>query len=215
MSKIELLNEDCMDVMARYPDNYFDLACVDPPYGIGESGGAARTRGKKEANHKRKEWDNETPTKEYFRELIRVSKNQIIWGINYFSYNMRPSMGWICWDKKLDNSDFSDFELAYSSFNRAAKIFRYSKNGGSRSPAALADLIHPTQKPVKLYDWLLSNYAKEGDRILDTHLGSGSSAIAAHYGGFDFVGMELDYDYYKAALDRFERETAQIDMFQV
>ena len=122
-------------------------------------------------------------------------------------------MGWVCWDKKLDNSDFSDFELAYTSFNRGAKIFRYSKNGGSRTPAALADFIHPCQKPVKLYDWLLTNYAKEGDRILDTHLGSGSSAIAAHYYGVDFVGIELDEDYFKSAKERIDNETRQESLF--
>jgi site-specific DNA-methyltransferase (adenine-specific) len=210
---IELLNCDCMDYMAGLDDNAFELAITDPPYGIGESGGSARTRGKKEANHKRKEWDNSTPNGKYFSELKRVSKNQIIWGANYFPNYLQSSMAWICWDKKLDNSDFSDFELAYSSFKRSAKIFRFSKNGGSRTPTALAAIIHPTQKPVKLYEWLLKNYAKEGDRILDTHLGSGSSAIAAHYGGFDFVGYELDQDYYNAACKRFDDETRQQAMF--
>ncbi len=210
---IELHNVDCMEYMKGLEDNAFELAIVDPPYGIGESGGKARTRGKKEANHVKKSWDNDTPCSNYFAELARVSKNQIIWGANYFTGSIPSSMGWVCWDKKLDNSDFSDFELAFTSFNVAAKIFRYSKNGGSRTPAALADIIHPCQKPVKLYDFLLSNYAKEGDRILDTHLGSGSSAIAAHYAGFDFVGCELDEDYFKAAQARIERETAQKDFF--
>ena len=207
---IELLNMDCMDFMKDQPDNAFDLAVCDPPYGIGESGGKSR-RGV--SKHVKKSWDKSAPEKEYFVELSRVSVDQIIWGANYFTRHLDSSMGWICWDKKLDNSDFSDFELASTSFNSAAKIFRYSKNGGSRTPAALANIIHPTQKPVKLYDWILSNYAKEGDRILDTHLGSGSSAIAAHYGGFDFVGCELDKDYYEAACKRFEQETAQKDMF--
>jgi site-specific DNA-methyltransferase (adenine-specific) len=196
---IELLNTDCMEYMKGLEDNAFELAIVDPPYGIGESGGKDR-RGK--SKHEKKEWDSATPSLQYFKELKRISKNQIIWGANYFPDMLQSSMGWVCWDKKLDNSDFSDFELAYSSFNRGAKIFRYSKNGGSRTPAALASIIHPTQKPVKLYEWLLSNYAKEGDKILDTHLGSGSSAIAAHYGGFDFVGCELD-----------DNETKQVDMF--
>ncbi len=207
---IELHNTDCMEYMKGLDDNAFELAIVDPPYGIGEDGGKNR-RGK--SKHIKKKWDNETPNLQYFEELKRVSKNQIVWGSNYFPEMLTSSMGWVCWDKKLDNSDFSDFELAYTSFNRAAKIFRYSKNGGSRTPAALADFIHPCQKPVKLYEWLLVNYAKEGDKILDTHLGSGSSAIAAHYGGFDFVGCELDEDYFKAASERIERETAQMDMF--
>lgn len=207
---IELLNIDCMEYMKGLDDNAFELAIVDPPYGIGESGGKDR-RGK--SKHTKKSWDNATPSNAYFDELKRVSANQIIWGANYFPNMLQSSMGWVCWDKKLDNSDFSDFELAFTSFNVGAKIFRYSKNGGSRTPAALADFIHPCQKPVKLYQWLLTNYAKEGDKILDTHLGSGSSAIAAHYGGFEFVGCELDEDYYKAAKERFDRETSQIDMF--
>ena len=207
---IELLHEDCMAVMARYPDNHFDLAIVDPPYGIGESGG--KNRGSK-TKHVKKDWDNSTPDESYFLELMRVSINQIIWGANYFPDMLQSSMGWVCWDKKLDASDFSDFELAYTSFDRGAKIFRYSKNGGSRTTAALSDIVHPCQKPIKLYDWLLSNYAKEGDKILDTHLGSASSAIAAHYGGFDFVGCELDEDYYKAACERFDLQTRQDTLF--
>lgn len=213
MSKVELLNIDCMEYMKNCTDNQFDLAIVDPPYGIGESGGAARTRGKKQSNHIKKNWDNDTPEKEYFNELKRISCNQIIWGANYFIGNIDSSMGWICWDKKLDNSDFSDFELAYTSFNTAAKIFRYSKNGGSRTKDALLDIIHPCQKPVKLYDWLLYNYAKPGQKIIDTHLGSGSSAIAAHYYGVEFVGCEFDKDYYIAARQRFDRETSQKVLF--
>lgn len=207
---VELLNIDCMEYMEAVPDNHFELAIVDPPYGIGESGGKDR-RGK--SKHIRKNWDSSTPRGDYFRQLKRVSKNQIIWGANYFPKMLSASMGWICWDKKLDNSDFSDFELAYTSFDRAAKVFRFSKNGGSRTPAALADIIHPCQKPVKLYQWIMKNYAKDGDKILDTHLGSGSSAIAAHYGGFDFVGCELDKDYYEAAKERISRETRQKDLF--
>ncbi len=206
--RINITNEDNMKLMARYEDNFFDLAIVDPPYGIGESGGKDR-RGK--SKHTKKKWDNKTPNSEYFEELKRVSKNQIIWGANYF--NMPPSMGYICWDKKLDNSDFSDFELAYTSFNRAAKIFRRSKNGGSRTPAALADIIHPTQKPVKLYEWLLMNYAKEGDKILDTHLGSGSIAIACHNLKFDLTGCELDSEYFDSFVKRYKQHTAQIQLF--
>lgn len=209
---IEFHNVDCMDYMRGCADNAFELAIVDPPYGIGESGGRNRNRNGK-TKHKKKNWDNDVPSSEYFSELKRVSKNQIIWGANYFPESLGPSMGWFCWDKKLDNSDFSDFELAYTSFNVAAKIFRHSKNGGSRSPDFLASIIHPCQKPVKLYNFLLKHYAKEGDRILDTRLGSGSSAIAAHYGGFDFVGCELDKDYFEASQKRFYNETSQIDMF--
>jgi site-specific DNA-methyltransferase (adenine-specific) len=205
---IKITNEDNIELMGRYEDNHFDLAIVDPPYGIGESGGKYR-RGK--SKHIKKNWDNEVPSKEYFTELQRVSKNQIIWGANYFQ--LPPSMGYVCWDKKLDNSDFSDFELAYTSFNRGAKIFRYSKNGGSRTPAALADIIHPTQKPVKLYEWLLMNYAKEGDKILDTHVGSMSIALACHNLGFDLTACELDKEYYNAGMKRLKQHQAQLRIF--
>lgn len=207
---IELLNMDCMDYLREQPDKSYTLAICDPPYGIGESGGADR-RGK--SKHKKKDWDKKPPPKAYFDELRRVSINQIIWGGNYFTDKLKPSRCWIAWDKKLYNSDFSDFELAWASFDRGTKIVIHAKNGGSRTPAALADLIHPTQKPVKLYDWLLRNYAEPGQRILDTHLGSGSSAIAAHYFGVDFVGIEIDEDYYKAACQRFDAETRQVSMF--
>jgi site-specific DNA-methyltransferase (adenine-specific) len=206
MSMIELHNIDCMEYMKGMEDNAFDLAIVDPPYGIGEDGG--RFRDRKGGGHRvlpKKDWDSCTPSPEYFTELKRVSENQIIWGANHFASSFdSSSSGWIYWDK-LMGGDFSDGELAYTSFQKALKSFTYcNKRGGA---------IHPTQKPVKLYEWLLANYAKEGDKILDTHLGSGSSAIAAHYGGFDFVGCELDEDYFKAASARIETETAQIDMF--
>lgn len=207
MPYLKLYNMDCMDLMKEYPDKYFELAIVDPPYGIGEDGGKDR-RGK--SRHEKKNWDNEPPHINYFQELNRVSKNMIIWGGNYFTRYLPPSMGWICWDKKLDNSDFSDFELAFTTFDRAAKIFRYSKNGGSRTHAALADIINPCQKPVKLYKWLLENYAKPGDKILDTHLGSMSIAIACHYMGYDLTGCELDKDYFDAGIKRVEEETKQI-----
>ena len=197
---IEMLNMDCMEYMAGLEDNAFDLAIVDPPYGIGISSNSIRQQ------HAKKEWDNAIPKEEYFNELTRVSNNQIIWGGNYFLDYLGNTQGFLIWDKKQPH-DFSlaMCELAWSSIQAPAKMFRYSvlaENGK----------IHPTQKPVKLYEWLLSNYAKEGDRILDTHLGSGSSAIAAHYGGFDFVGTELDEDYFKASQERFNRETAQLAM---
>lgn len=207
---IELHNIDCMEYMKTCKDNEFDLAICDPPYGIGESGGKDR-RGK--SKHVKKNWDNAIPDKDYFSELKRVSKNQIIWGANYFTEYLPPSMGWVCWDKKLDNSDFSDFELAYTSFNRGAKIFRHSKNGGSRTSAALADIINPCQKPIKLYDFLLSHYASYGDKILDTHGGSMSSMIACYYGGFDAVCCELDKDYFEAAKQRIDDATRQKAMF--
>lgn len=207
---IELLNVDCMEYMATLPDNAFDLAIVDPPYGIGVDGQKGCLASFRIA-HEFKGWDSSPPSKDYFEELARVSKNQVIWGANHFLDNLPNPMStpcWIIWDKMQEFSG-AVFEMAWTSFSSPAKAFRMSRVEAYTG----VEKIHPTQKPVKLYDWLLSNYANQGDRILDTHLGSGSSAIAAHYGGFDFVGCELDEDYYKAAQDRFERETAQVAMF--
>ena len=204
---IELHKADCMDYMRGLEDNAFDLAIVDPPYGIGMSGGNVGCKGNN--NLERKEWDSEIPSDEYFKELKRVSQNQIIWGGNYFKA-IWPTRGYVVWDKGagFKNRTFAESELAFTSFDRNAKTFSYD-------PLARGDYkgkIHPTQKPVKLYEWLLKNYAKKGGRILDTHLGSGSSAIAAHYGGFDFVGCELDEDYFNAAQKRFDNETRQVAM---
>jgi site-specific DNA-methyltransferase (adenine-specific) len=203
---IDLKHIDCMEFLKTLEDNAFDLAIVDPPYGIGESNKKQRTR-KKHVNrviHKAKEWDNEIPSAEYFAELRRVSKNQIIWGANYMVEHLQPSMGWIFWEKKI-GGDFSDGELAYTSFNRALKMYTKWSGGNNK--------IHPTQKPVKLYEWLLMNYAKEGDKILDTHLGSGSIAIACHNLGFDLVGCELDTEYYNAACKRLKQHQAQLKIF--
>jgi len=215
---IELLNEDCMAVMARYPDNYFDLAIIDPQYGIGESGGnnASRTKLAIAKDYKPYHGEDKEPMPvEYFIELQRISKNQIIWGANhYFDRIAKASPCWIVWDKMNGENDQADCELAYTSFDTAVRIFRYRWAGMLQGDMKNKEFrIHPNQKPVKLYDWLLTNYAKPGQRILDTHLGSGSSAIAAHYFGVDFVGMEIDKDYYNAACERFTRETAQKDMF--
>ncbi len=215
MPNIEFFNEDCMSVMARYPDNYFNLACVDPPYGIGESGKTNKSRVKLAIAKDYKPFagdDLSPPNKQYFIELQRVSKNQIVWGANHFMQNIGlGSSCWIVWDKMTGASDFADCELAYTSFKTAVRKFQFQWSGMLQGNMKSKEhRIHPTQKPVKLYEWLLKNYAKEGDRILDTHLGSGSSAIAAHYGGFDFVGMELDEDYYRAACKRFNSETAQL-----
>ena len=170
---IELLNCDCMEYMATVPDKYFDLACVDPPYGIGISSNPVRQI------HDKKKWDDTTPNDEYFDELKRISKHQIIWGGNYF--NLPPSQGFLIWDKKQPH-DFSlaMCEFAWSSIQSPAKMFRFSV-------LAEKGKIHPTQKPVALYEWLLTNYAKKGQKVFDSHLGSGSSAIAAHYFGVDFV----------------------------
>ena len=208
---IELLNCDCMEYMATVPDKYFDLAIVDPPYGIdcehmGGRGGKSTWKG-----HERKEWDKKTPPLEYFIELFRVSKNQIIWGANYFPQMLPPSMGWIFWDKMKHSFSTSDGELAYSSFKNKLRVFQRYVNLDKGFLNKHGD-IHPTQKPVALYNWLLTNYAKKGQRILDTHLGSGSSAIAAHYFGVDFVGCELDKDYFEAAKARFDMATKQLAM---
>jgi len=198
---IELLNIDCMEYMATLPDKAFDLAVCDPPYGIGISSKPVRQQ------HTKKDWDAAIPGGDYFAELKRVSQNQIVWGGNYFLDFLGATQGFLIWDK-VQPHDFSlaMCEMAWSSIQRPAKIWR-------RSVFAEQGKIHPTQKPVKLYEWLLTNYAKPGQRILDTHLGSGSSAIAAHYFGVDFVGCELDTDYYNAAKKRFEQTTAQLAMF--
>ena len=209
---IELLNIDCMEYMRGLPDKAFDLAIVDPPYGIDA---ANMQMGKGVGTNSRiwdiKNWDSSAPDSAYFDELRRISKNQIIWGVNHFIDSIPfacNSPCWLIWDKIQEFSGAS-FEMAWTSFSSPAKAFRMA-----RCEAYVGtDKIHPTQKPVKLYEWMLQNYAKQGDRILDTHLGSGSSAIAAHYGGFDFVGCELDTDYFNAAKKRFEQATAQLAMF--
>lgn len=211
MPKIEITNEDNMALMSRYPDKYFDLAIVDPPYGIKRSGQAETFT--KNPKHKRKKhidkgWDYDIPNKEYFKELFRVSKNQIIWGGNYFTKFLPPSMGWIFWDKGQDLT-MSDGELAFTSFNKALR--RKIINRGQLMVEG--GTIHPTQKPVKLYEWLLMNYAKEGDKIIDTHLGSGSIAIACHNLGFDLTACELDKDYYEAAMKRLQQHQQQLTMF--
>ena len=208
---IDLLNIDCMEYMATQPDNAFDLAIVDPPYGIHKkllTSSKTRNRSNKFAlMYQEKNWDKEPPKASYFRELFRVSVNQIVWGGNYFE--MPISRGWIVWDKEGDGMTTVNNELAWTSFDVALKMFRrcHGLDKGFMHPEG--GNIHPTQKPTKLYDWLLKNYAESGQRILDTHLGSGSSAIAAHYFGCDFVGCEIDPDYYKAACERFDRETRQ------
>ncbi len=216
---IEITNEDNIELMARYPDNYFDLAIVDPPYGIGESGANnhKRTGGRAKARKYKPFAGNDTsiPNKIYFEELFRVSKNQIIWGGNYMVEHLKKSMGWIFWDKDTGAQDFSDGELAYTSFNRSLKKYKYTWCGFRQGPTnqRIENRIHPTQKPVKLYEWLLMNYAKEGDKILDTHLGSGSIAIACHNLGYDLTACELDKDYYNAAIKRLKQHQAQQTLF--
>ncbi len=205
-----ITNEDNMELMARYEDNHFDLAIVDPPYGINASE-MTMGSGKNKKYSKGKKWDNKTPEQKYFDELVRVSKNQIIWGGNYFTDKLKPSRCYIFWDKGINGDcDFADGELAWCSFDKVLRIapIRYKGFLGADKVR-----IHPTQKPIKLYEWLLMNYAKEGDKILDTHLGSGSIALACHNLGFDLTACELDKEYYDAAIKRIDQHKAQIRMF--
>jgi len=194
-----LFNLDCNEGMKYFPSNYFDLAIVDPEYGIDA---ANMTMGKgRNKKYSKKNWDKKPPDKKYFDELFRVSQNQIIWGGNYFTDKMYVSRGWIIWDKMLNKDvSFGDGELAWSSFDRAIKTVKIQYNGFLGAEEVR---IHPTQKPVKLYNWILRNYAKKGQRILDTHVGSGSSRIACFKSGFDFVGFEIDPEYCKDSEKRF------------
>ena len=211
MPNIELLNCDCMSYMATLPDKAFDLAIVDPPYNVGASDGSFGNRGYDSKTSKLKHYANhdKLPEADYFNELKRVSKNWIVWGANYYPQYFNHS-GAIVWHKKNDNP-LSDCEIAFQSFNKLVKYVWVEWQGFLKG-GETGQRIHPNQKPIKLYDWILMNYAKPGDKILDTHLGSGSSAIAAHKMGFDFVGCELDFDYHAAAVKRFKEQTAQLSL---
>ena len=217
-STINLHLGDSLEAMKGMEDNAYELAIVDVPYGINMSGGVTYQRPSrpnsygKTPKHTRKEWDNSPPTKEYFNQLFRVSKNQIIWGANYLTQHLPASMGWVYWGKMEDDSDFSDGELAYTSFERALKRFKCHQFHGTHGGK---DRIHPTQKPVKLYEWLLHNYANEGDKILDTHSGSLSIAIACAELGFDLDAYELDADYFEAAHKRLVQHASQLNAFQL
>jgi len=227
-----------MEYMATQPDNAFDLAIVDPPYGIkmdgrgmlSKAGMVNQKNGRKllvkRNNYKGKGWDSKSPDSCFFDEIIRVSKNQIIWGANHFISKMPyDSSCWIVWDKVNGTTNQSDCELAWTSFNTTVRQYEFMWSGmcqGSNKDGKIMQgnkklnekRIHPTQKPVALYKWLLKNYAEPGQRILDTHLGSGSSAIAAHYFGCDFVGCEIDKEYFDAMMKRFKRETSQVALFE-
>lgn len=217
MPKIELYNRDCMEAMAEMPDKCFQLAICDPQYGIGEDGQSNHSRGCLATATKftPKQWDNEPPSIKYFTELKRVSKHQIIWGANHFisriPYN---SSCWIVWDKLNGETDFADCELAYTSFQTAVRKFSFRWQGMLQGDMKNKEArIHPTQKPVKLYEWLLKNYAKPGDKILDTHGGSFSSAIACYNLDFDYTGFELDKEYFDAGKARLEEHMKQARLF--
>ena len=208
-------NMDCMQGMKEFPDKYFDLAIVDPPYGIGESGGKNKSRGKLAKPTDYKDYignDSKPPNKDYFGELFRVSKNQIIWGANHFISKIPyDSSCWIVWDKVNGNTDFADCELAWTSFDSAVRKFKYRWNGMLQENMKNKEIrIHPTQKPVALYEWLLNRYAKPNDIILDTHVGSASSLIACYNTNHKFVGFELDEYYYKVSKQRLDTEMAQM-----
>ena len=239
MPKSEVFNMDCIEGMKQYPDKYFELAIVDPPYGIKAVQRIYKVRDGyvnkahkypvRRGSHKIKEWDNERPPKEYFDELFRISKNQVVWGGNYFTDMLPVSRGWIFWDKDI-YGDFSKGELAWTNMDFALKKVLYvwdgmrqgqqvnklTCKGGNHSmgnPCNLEIRDHPTQKPIMLYKWLVTEFAKQGDKILDTHLGSQSSRIAAYDLGFDFIGYELDKDYFDQGCKRFEEFKSQLKLF--
>ena len=205
---MNLINDDCMNILPKYEDNYFDLAIVDPPYGIADNPSRHKGSGKlknrilNQNADKFAKWDK-APSKEYFDELFRVSKNQIIWGGNYFDLPTYRCV--IVWDKCQPFQNFSSVEIAWTSFDKPASMYKFDNRTGSK--------IHPTQKPRQLYSWLLENYAEPTNKILDTHLGSGSNAIACHYFGVkEFVGIEIDKQYYNMASERITNETKQIKL---
>lgn len=218
--KIQVYNEDCLEAMKKMDDNQFDLAIVDPPYGIGNiirhsKGGNQLADNFHFDDGKDMSWNDKIPSSEYFNQLQRISNNQIIWGGNYYASLLPDSRCWIVWDKNNGGSSFADAELAWTSFDKVVSIFKYTWHGmiqhemGDRKEKR----IHPTQKPRQLYNWSLDNYAKEGDSILDTHLGSGSHAIACHERGFNLTSYEIDKDYYESSFKRFKLVTSQQSIF--
>ena len=211
--KITITNEDNMLLMARYPDNYFDLAIVDPPYGIDRNG---MNMGNSVFNKDNKKWDSQIPSKQYFKELFRVSQKQIIWGGNYFTNLLSPNRCWICWNKDNPATNFSSIELAWTSFDLLPNYFYYAWGGlsdGIKGRNKKEKSIHPTQKPIQLYEWILKEYAKEGNLILDTHIGSGSSRIACQKNGFNFTGFEIDSEMYKKQNKRYDDFVSQLRLF--
>ena len=209
MTDIQLIHKDSLQALKGYSDNHFDVAIVDPPYGIDDKmhrSSLGKVGGGEFENYSQKRWDKQTPTQNYFDELMRVSKNQIIWGGNYFLDFLPSTRGIICWDKEKCVPNFSAWEMAWTSFDVVARIVKHRHHGFLTSDNVK---IHPTQKPIKLYEWLLENYTSEGDLILDTHLGSGSIAIACHQMKRKLIGYEIDAEYYEKACKRFEEQTMQ------
>jgi site-specific DNA-methyltransferase (adenine-specific) len=208
---ITLYNDDCMNVMKTFKDKQFDLAIVDPPYGIGAAKQIDLGNSNKKVKHKTKDWDNTIPTAEYFAELFRVSKNQIIWGGNYFIEHLKNTRCFIVWNKENGTNNMADCELAWASFETSVRMYsgHIFKGIGNNNYVT----IHPTQKPVKLYEWILMKYAKEGDKILDTHFGSLSIGIACHDLGFELTAIELDKDYYEAGKKRLIEHQMQLTIF--
>jgi len=209
--KITITNEDNMQLMSRYPNNYFDLAIVDPPYGLGIDGQKKSINKNPKYNrksHTQKKWDSSIPSKEYFDELKRVSKNQIIWGGNYFTEYLKATKAWIFWYKGQRDLTMSDGEMAWTSFETVTRQFELN-----RASLIAQNTFHPTEKPYKLYKWILDKYAKKGEKILDTHLGSGSIAIACHDYGFELTACELDIEYYEKAIQRIKNHTNQQKLF--
>jgi site-specific DNA-methyltransferase (adenine-specific) len=213
----QVTNEDNMAMMARYPDNFFDLAIVDPPYGIKEDGRKNHTRSKlaKSSDYReRSQYDNAIPDDKYFNELFRVSKNQIIWGGNYFIDHLKNTPCMIVWNKLNGDNDFADFELAWTSFDTAARFLNFRWAGMLQGNMKSKETrIHPNQKPLAVYRWIMEKYCNAGDKVLDTHLGSGSSRLAAHDLGIDFYGCELDADYFEDQEKRFKKHISQQQLF--
>jgi site-specific DNA-methyltransferase (adenine-specific) len=217
---LTITNEDNMELMARYPDKYFDLAIVDPPYGIGFAGfdkhyGGGKAKAKTTLHKPFAGGDKKSPDNEYFIELFRISKNQIIWGANHFISKIPfDSSCWVIWNKINGDNPFADAELAWTSFETAVRVFEFKWQGMLQHDMKNKETrIHPTQKPVALYKWLLDKYAQQGNKILDTHLGSGSIAIACHDYGFDLTACELDKEYFDKAMQRITNHTNQLNLF--
>lgn len=216
------INADCMEYLKEFPDNYFDLSIVDPPYGGVTQGGYMSNKmgggvAKNRNDYHLGVWQYGRPSDDYFKELLRVSKNQIIWGGNYYASLLPDSQEWIVWDKeKPEGVSFADCELAWTSFDVATRILKFAWNGMLQGDMKNKEAkIHPTQKPVRLYEWCLSRYAKDGDTILDTHVGSGSSLIACHETDHKYIGFEIDPVYYEKAKQRIDEASSQVNIFQL